>query len=409
MPTRDYSERIRQLSFKLNSLLDISLALSQNLPVDQLIEHYKRILKDDLGIGKILLLLNSGEWTVLLNEGYEEERVKNLNPNKNLNDISDITFLPAQISNTLGSVDIVLPVLHNGKPFAYALVGDINEDSTGISPVIKHLPFAHILTRVVVMTIENQRLFQESLQQEATRKELELAKRMQSMLVPSSSSLPYNENYAFQAFYLPHLSVGGDYYDVIPFSPTSVGFCIADVSGKGVPAALLMANFQANLRATFSAEINLCRLVELLNERVFSNANGENFITFFAGRYNARTKQFEYINAGHNIPYLINHETGEITELTIGCPGIGMIDDLVVSNFGKISITAPSHILCYTDGLVEQNKGNEVLNLEYEVRDIVKKSQTGKKAIETTLDQLQIKPENPALFDDVTLLSVDFY
>ena len=80
--------------------------------------------------------------------------------------------------------------------------------------------------------------------------------------------------------------MGGDYYDVIQLSEDEVGFCIADVSGKGISAAILMSNFQANLRALFTQEISLKQLVCKLNNRVLESANGEKFITLFIAKYN---------------------------------------------------------------------------------------------------------------------------
>ena len=108
------------------------------------------------------------------------------------------------------------------------------------------------------------------------------------------------------AFYRPHFEVGGDYYDVVKMGKDQFGFCIADVSGKGISAALLMSNFQASLRALFTKEISLYQLIEKLNERVFDTAKGEKFITLFIARYNVVTRTLEYVNAGHNPPIFYN-------------------------------------------------------------------------------------------------------
>jgi len=179
-----------------------------------------------------------------------------------------------------------------------------------VSPVIKHLHFVQTLSNIIVVAIENIRLFNESLRQEALKKELELASKMQSMLIPRKETLPRNEKLHLTAFYHPHFDVGGDYYDCIILNKDEVGFCIADVSGKGISAALLMSNFQANLRALFTHEISLPALVERLNERVISSANGEKFITLFIAKFNYRTNDLVYINAGHNAPYSIRYIPG---------------------------------------------------------------------------------------------------
>ncbi|NJK96919.1 MAG: serine/threonine-protein phosphatase [Bacteroidales bacterium] len=154
--------------------------------------------------------------------------------------------------------------------------------------------------------------------------------------------------------------VGGDYYDVIKLDEEEVGFCIADVSGKGISAALLMSNFQATFRALFTKNVPLKFLIERLNERVLSNAKGEKFITFFIGRYNNKTRELEYINAGHNPPLLYLIQSEQLTFLRSGCVGLGMLDDIPYVVKGTLQITEPVKILCYTDGLVELLEGDNV-------------------------------------------------
>lgn len=409
MAIREPSDRIRQLSFKLNALLDITLALSQNLPVKELMDHYRRILKDELGFGKILLIQNINTWTILLNEGYNECEIEALNIVENVSEYTDISFIPSRKILFLDSVDIVFPIIQNNTALAYALVGDLDEESEGISPLIKHLNFTHILTRVVVMAIDNQRLFHESIKQEAIRKELELASRMQTMLIPSANSLPKNSFFSFEAFYLPHLSVGGDYFDVISFSDNEVGFCIADVSGKGIPAALLMANFQANFRALFTSEIELTKLVKTLNSRVLSSANGEKFITFFVGRYNAATHCLTYINAGHEYPLLYNAASNSLIELKTGCPGIGMLDDLTIEKEGSIEVAPSSRLLCFTDGLVEQTGAIGITSYEKKLAELVLHSNSANALVSSVIEEFDLTSSNAAIFDDATLLAIDFF
>ena len=117
-------------------------------------------------------------------------------------------------------------------------------------------------------------------------------------------------------FIIPHYEVGGDYYDCIRLSETKTGFCIADVSGKGMSAAILMSNFQASLRALFTYDIELETLdSESLIQLLLQMHAGEKFITFFVARYDHESRVLEYINAAHNPPVLYNTVTGEILHL----------------------------------------------------------------------------------------------
>ena len=137
-----------------------------------------------------------------------------------------------------------------------------------MSPVLKHLNFIQTISSIILVAIENIRLFSESLQQEALKKELELAARMQKILIPDNRTLPWNSCLKVKGFYYPHYEVGGDYYDCIRLSDNETGFCIADVSGKGISAAILMSNFQASLRALFTKDIGLPELLKKLNNIV---------------------------------------------------------------------------------------------------------------------------------------------
>jgi sigma-B regulation protein RsbU (phosphoserine phosphatase) len=172
---------------------------------------------------------------------------------------------------------------------------------------------------------------------------------MQNMLFPSQ--LPHNEFVEMAAYHKPHQDVGGDYYDFIQLSNNEIAFCMADVSGKGVSAALLMSNFQANLRALFDHETSLTDLIQELNGKVMNSAKGEKFITIFIAKYNFVTRVLQYVNAGQNPPILVSNDT--TSSLTTGCPGLGMLDELPSIREGVVILEPGSIIACYTDGVTE--------------------------------------------------------
>jgi sigma-B regulation protein RsbU (phosphoserine phosphatase) len=202
----------------------------------------------------------------------------------------------------------------------------------------------------MVVAIENKKLAKEYMRQIATNKELELASKMQNMLFPSE--LPRNEYLEVDAYYQPHLQVGGDYYDFFKINDNEMVMCMADVSGKGVSAALLMANFQANLRALFRNGSHLQDIISELNTLVSNNAKGEKFITLFLAKYNYITRVLTYINAGHNPPILFSHSSR--TWLTTGCIGLGMLSEIPSLKEGIFYLPHGSLVVCFTDGLVEQ-------------------------------------------------------
>ncbi|HPH16233.1 MAG TPA: hypothetical protein PK029_03615, partial [Bacteroidales bacterium] len=242
--------KLKLSNFKLNSLLEITQAINENLSTDDLLEKYEKILCHELSIGKLYILIKNVQWESILLTGISEDFIDNpqeivdsfLYKFDEITSISLLNEYPFQI------FDIIIPVFHKDSPVAYVLIGDIEEEREGLSPIIKHLKYIQTITNIIVVAIENKRLYKESIEKEAYKKELEVASRMQAMLIPSSDSLPKNNHLNVAAYYRPHSQVGGDYYDFISLNNQEFGFCIADVSGKGVSAAILMSNFQANVR-----------------------------------------------------------------------------------------------------------------------------------------------------------------
>ena len=353
-------KRLKLTTFKLRSLLNITQAINENLTQDELLARYASILRKDLNIGKLILYKYEETWKCILSAGITDNSQLQIDVVNDLLQFEEIAFISSNQSHTLLNYDIIIPIIHNGKPIAFVIIGDIDEEGEGISPTIKHLNFIQTISNIIIVAIENIRLFNESLKQEAMKKELELASKMQNMLIPHTNVLPKNDTIWMTAFYHPHLEVGGDYYDYIVLDKDEIGFCIADVSGKGMSAALLMSNFQANLRALFTHEISLLALVEKLNDRVLHAANGEKFITLFVAKYNFKTRELEYINAGHNQPILYRKNKNQLIYLDNGCVGIGMLDEIPLIRKGSIVIEDPTKILCYTDGLVELMDGRGV-------------------------------------------------
>ncbi len=403
-------KRIQVFNFKLNALLEITQAINANLSVGDLLFRYQKILHENLNIGKILIYkYQNGVWDCLLNTPAYETSYKTINVEEQLLPFTDIRFISNAPNSSLSSYDIVIPVYNNNLPIAYVLIGDIDEEMEGISPVIKHLNFIQTISNIIIVAIENIRLVKDSLRQEALKKELELASKMQSMLIPKKSLLPKTEHVAVNSFYHPHFEVGGDYFDFIPMEDSEFGFCIADVSGKGMSAAILMSNFQATLRALFTKEIPLNILVEKLNDRVMSNANGEKFITMFVGRINLKNKELEYINAGHNPPLLYELESKKLSFLQNGCVGLGMLDHIPCILRGYYKFTCNTKLLCYTDGLVELLEGEDIslatTNLEAQLCN----DNLLEDNIKEIIRDLFIEEGNISIFDDVTMLGIQVY
>lgn len=333
---------------KLTALLEMTKAINNNVSTSQLLDIYQEILENRLKVGKLVLFSFDTDWKCILKYGVDET-FNHLVFEKELLDISEIETISYSKGSLSRRFEIVIPVYHKKTPLAFVLLGDIDETKLEMSTAIKHLPFIQTLTNVMVVAIENKKLSKQSIQRAAIQKELELAKGMQNLLFPSS--LPNTADLEMDVMYFPHQQVGGDYYDVIWTTEEECIFCLADVSGKGVAAALLMSNLQAALRVLLKYTRDLKEVVTDINQLIYDNAKTEKFISLFIAKYNVTSRQLTYINAGHNAPILFNN--GELSLLDKGCTLLGITSPLLAIEKESIHIARHSLLFAYTDGLTD--------------------------------------------------------
>ena len=347
--TERLSSKIKQRDFKLNALLELTEAINANSSEEDLIAQFQNIVQTHLGIEKLALFVKREDWQCLLQ--YGEMNVSEfIIPADDFFRANTGVALSEDASHE--SYDVVIPVLHNNQPLAIALAGDNTEDARGMSPTVKHMRFLQTLTSVLSVALENKRLLTNLVQQERLKKELELAAEMQHLLLPSH--FPDTAKWNVQGIYRAHQQVGGDYYDVFQFNENEWVFCLGDVSGKGMPAAFLMSNFQAYVRNAFEEKRpDLATLANKLNKRVWDAAQGEKFITFFLAVYNSESQELEYVNFGHNAP--VFKTGGEFKYFGATAIGLGMLPELPKVSSVKHELCSGDVMLGYTDGLVEVN------------------------------------------------------
>ena len=396
--------KIEVKDLKLNALLEVTLAINSNLSKEKLFDIYENVLRE-LDIEKIALYIFEGVWNMATCYGLEAKDLT-ISVERDLLKYDEIEEINSKTDGVFKEFDLLIPVFHKTKPLAYLLIGDIINEAIKISPIIKHLPFIQTFTNIISVAIENKNFAKEAFRQERVKKELELASEMQTMLLPTS--LPQDKHLDISAFYKSHSQIGGDYYDVIWVNKTEIAMCIADVSGKGASAAILMSNFQANLRAGVQHSIGLPELVQDLNEKVINNAKGEKFITMFIATYNIESRQLTYINCGHNPPVLKNGPN--LVELKDGCPGLGMLDYLPSPKIGVIDIMPDSILVTYTDGLVEVENNNSI---EYGTKKLTEailklSNSTMAELNKFLINDLTKFKENQPFIDDIAILSCKF-
>ena len=404
----DNPETQSALDFKqlqLHWLLQITKAINYNLPSGNLYDIYRTVLKDQLHIQKLVLLVNEDGWKIPVTFGTEDSPPFS-SPSAFAAEMKKLSEQHKHSIPWMDEFDTIIPVMHQDVPLAYALVGDPEEHVFHSKREI--VTYIHTITNLVVVAIENKRLTRESIRQAAMEREMELAAQMQSMLFPQA--FISHHTFDIAATYIPHHSVGGDYYDFIPVNEEEALVCMADVSGKGISAALLMSNFQANLHAIIRhTGFTLQQVVTELNNCVNRSAQGEKYITFFIAKINNRTHQIEYINAGHNPPMLVQDH--EIKILDRGTTGLGMFDELPFLHSGASDFAPGALLFCYTDGITEmENRQGVVFGSDHlgglliRHRDISSMTQLHEIMVES-FDNFR---KEIGYSDDVTFLSLRF-
>ena len=204
--------------------------------------------------------------------------------------------------------------------------------------------------------VENARLYEEELTLKIIEEELTYAQEIQNNLFPKSN--PQIADYDIAGRSLPAQEVGGDYYDFIPIDKNKLAICLGDISGKGMPAALLMANLQATLRgqALFTSSASECMIRS--NKLLYRSTDTQKFATLFYGILDINNHSFHFSNAGHDPPYLIN-SAGETIRLMKGGTVLGFMENIEYEE-DTINLYPNDLIILYSDGITD------AMNLEDE-------------------------------------------
>jgi sigma-B regulation protein RsbU (phosphoserine phosphatase) len=214
------------------------------------------------------------------------------------------------------------------------------------------------LAAQLALVIDNARLTERMVLQERLRRELALAAEVQQRLLPSKP--PEGVAMEVAGFCEPARGVGGDYYDFINFDNRQLGLAIADVAGKGMPAALLMSTVQATLRSLTARNGSpvpvtpeLSQIVGKLNRLLFDSTNGEHYVTFFYAMFDHSTQLLTYVNAGHNPPlYLRAGSDDGFRQLTAGGLVAGAFEHSAYEQ-ETVQMRSNDLLFLYTDGLTE--------------------------------------------------------
>lgn len=400
----DQPYKYQRKELELKALLEITQAINENQPEATLINIFKFTCLVHLDIKSLILyVLKRETFEKKISHGVKGKIPQNLAV-ADVQDKKESGQLQIQLDDQYNfeELETYLPVYHKDKMLAILFLKRKSPEMD------LDLDFTQALANILVVALENKRFARKQLEQEVLNREVAIASQVQQMLFPAS--LPDTHELKAKVTYYPHSMVGGDYYDLIRKSEDIVYFCIADVSGKGISAALLMSNFQAALRTLLRSDADFNVIIHQLNYTLIENTKGERFITFFLGEYNRQTKQLRYVNAGHNPPILCWEQSMKSEILEAGTTILGAFEELPFLEIGERQNLSNFTIHLYTDGLTEAMNPEE--------------QEFGEERFQTYVDEhLCMNPEDfhldffekmqdftkqVPLRDDLTLLSLRF-
>lgn len=291
------------------------------------------------------------------------------------------------------------------------ILGVIYVDSRQATPHLseRRKEILQTLSDQAALAIENAVLFRENIKKKQIDKELMLANKIQQNLLPAVS---FNSpHFNIDGLNLPCKQIGGDYYGFFQQKNQAIGISIADVCGKGIPAALLMSSLQAALNSQIKYVDSIDEIVRNLNRSMMENAPSNRFVTFFIGFFDEMATHLKYVNCGHN-PALLLRKSGEFELLKSSGTPLGIMEPMKFET-RQVSISPGDFLVLYTDGITEaqnaQRKDFGFERLKIICQNYLKKRVDDVNAemmIEEIIEQIEQFTENTEQRDDITLMVV---
>jgi sigma-B regulation protein RsbU (phosphoserine phosphatase) len=397
---------------ELNTLFEIGKELNATLEVDKILNLLIYAIMGEMVVNRCAILLkknSSMQLQVSKGMGEIDQEIKD--------------HLTPEIQHALLKLEQPVLVSGNHSP-ALQIFADINfhvivpmqlkDEVHGIiligPKIIKQnfqedeLEFLNTLGNQAMISLENARLFEETLEKQRMEEELNIAHEIQQALLPKN--LPRFEHFDLAGINVPSRQVGGDYYDCIQIDDTHYGIAIADVSGKGVPAALLMANVQASLHALVGTQVSIPTMFYKINNLTHQNTTPDKFITFFYGILDTDQQTFTFCNAGHNPPYLFKN-CREFQLLEDGGLLLGMLPNCSYRT-GMVTLAQNDWLVLYTDGVNEAiNPAGEEFDT-WRIEEVIEKNknETAQTLLEAILAAIKNFVQDVPQSDDITLVVI---
>lgn len=344
---RELDQKVQEL----NTLFEVSREFNTLVDRSQMLSVFRFTLMGQMMARRFFFLMRlEGQPQLILQQGLKGSITKS--------EKEQLLAMKSEFIRT-EELDEIPAYLRENKIEALVRVKFQDERAVlGIGPKASAQPYSKSdinllisLGNLAFLSIQKTFLLEERIEKERMEEELTIARTIQNTLFPSP--LPKPKPFDVAAINVPSRQVGGDYYDVLCADDRLLYMAIADVTGKGIPASLLMANLQAMIHVLSPLKLDLAETTGKVNDIIFANTPSDKFISFFWGRADVQTLQFEYCNAGHNPPVYWSAARGETGLLTEGGMLLGALNTIIPYQSGRVQLQAGDVVVMFTDGISE--------------------------------------------------------
>lgn len=339
--------------YELNTLFDLSKDFNIMVDREEIVRIFKFAMLGQMTIRKFFFVLeNEGDREVVASSGIHQTL-----PDDQIDKLFALEDDLVEVDNQLAEevpllkeneIKAVIGLHFQSEKIALVGVGGrANKEEYSASD----FNFLQSLGNLAVLSIQKTYLLEERIEKERLEEELNIAKSIQQGLLPDP--IPHSDELDIAAKNISSYQVGGDYYDILETPDKNLLFAIGDVTGKGMPAALLMANLQAMLHVLLPVDITLSEASGQVNDIIYRNTPSDKFITFFWGIFNPNTYEFRFVNAGHNPPIWLKSGKKEPQELEEGGLILGAMSTMTPYEEETVKLSSGDLLVFYTDGVTE--------------------------------------------------------
>ncbi len=344
---------------ELNTLFDLSKEFSYSVDRDQILRIFKYALMGQMGVRNFFLILERSRKLEII----VKNAVAKLPTDDELRAIFSLDGDTISVDQTgkakpalvRNGIEIVINLKLQNERVASLCLGSRMGGETFDS---SDTDFLVSLGSLVLMSVQKTYLMEARIEKERLEKEIGLARTIQEALLPSS--LPDTSPVDISPRNIPSRQVGGDYYDVIDLGGRTFLLTIADVTGKGIPASLVMANVQAMVHMLAPLDMPLSEKTSRINDVIFQNTPSDTFVTFFWGILDCNNMSFYYVNAGHNPPMIFRDGCPDPIELTKGGVILGAVPTHFPYECEQVELIQGDILVMFTDGITEAMSPEDV-------------------------------------------------